>query len=128
MRELEQSLGLNPDTEPVWGYEEPDKQLFPEEAPTSEQRKLAADCLGQLFYLVEENKAPGLRRPALQPGELVAATEQYRTEAQEQWASSVPFPNFNIEHLLGAIKRQMAWVKEVREFEETQAYDGALQI
>jgi hypothetical protein len=77
MRELEQSLGLNPDTEPVWGYEEPDKQLFPEEAPTSEQRKLAADCLGQLFYLVEENKAPGLRRPALQPGELVAATEQY---------------------------------------------------
>ena len=96
VRELEQSLGLNPDAEPTWGYEEPDKQLFPEEAPTIEQRKLALDCLGQLFYLVEEHKTPGLRRPSLQPGELVATSERYRTEAQEQWASSVPLRGFHL--------------------------------
>src|SRR5690348_10944643 len=102
VRALEHSLGWNPDAEPTWGYEDPHPPLFPEEAPTLEQRKLAIDCLGQLFYVVEENKAPGMRRLALTPQELTGEIERYLRLAQAEWPDDAPFPSLTLSHLLGA--------------------------
>src|SRR3954451_19574355 len=90
VRSLEKSLGLNPDAEPTWGYEEPDQQLFPEEAPTIEQRKLALDCLGQLFYVVEERREPGVRRPGLSFQEMITEIEQYLALVQAEWNITAP--------------------------------------
>jgi hypothetical protein len=128
VRKLEQSLGFNPDAEPTWGYEEPDKQLFPEEAPTVEERKLALDCLGQLFYVVEERREPGMRRPGVSPQEMIAEIEQYLLQAQAEYKSAAPFPALTITHLLGATRRQIAWVKELKEFEETDDFNTALSV
>src|SRR5690348_12840255 len=125
VRALELDLGWNPDAEPTWGYEDPTTQLFPEEAPTVEQRKLAIDGLGQLFYVVEERREPGVRRPGLSPQEIITEIEQYLRQRQAEWKSAVPFPAITVSHVLGATRRQIAWVKELREFEETDGFNTA---
>ncbi|MFL5627376.1 MAG: hypothetical protein ACJ788_17510 [Ktedonobacteraceae bacterium] len=129
VRNIEHSLGLNPNAEPTWGYAEPEKRLFPEEAPTLPQRKIAEACLAELYYLVDDaDSAPGFRRPPLRPFELIEAVEQFRAMAQELWGGPGPFPEIALPYLLGATKRQIIWVKELKEFEETERYNGALAV
>ena len=122
-------LNINPDTRPTWGDQEPIDQLYQEEAPTIGGRILAHKCINELYCLVDMTEKPPEWRCDPIPTELVQETlDSHLAWAQEQWDQAEPFPSLTLTHLLGAAKRQIAWLKELRHFEETEHFDGTLGV
>lgn len=124
-REVEDALNSNPNAEPEWEYASPDEQIFPEEAPTKEQRQQASYCLSHLSTFV--SNAIKSERP-ITPQDVKEAYEAYQAEAKWRWGQNESFPDFNLTHVFGATKRMIAWFEELKAFEETDLYDKDLEI
>jgi hypothetical protein len=126
---IERWLGLSANIEPAWGYLETIDQLFPEEAPTVEGRVFANQCLTEIIALVDiSEKLPELRRDPVTVEQLQETVDDYLTWAKEQREGLEPFPTITLEHLLGAVKRQIALLRQLRDFEETEHFNGALGV
>lgn len=126
IHDVEKQLGLERGAPPSWGYES-EQRVFPEEAPTKEQRRFAGWCLRNLSYFVEGYEL-AVRRgkaPPLAPAHVEAFYYQEREELQYRWGDT--FSDFCLTHVLGSAKRQVAWLEELKAFEETPSYDRMLQ-
>lgn len=125
IRAVESHLGLEQNGQPVWGYEV-DQRIFPEEAPTREQRKFAGWCLRNLSCFVNGYELACKRGEVapLSPQHVQAFYYQEREELRYRWGNR--FHDFSLTHVLGSAKRHIAWLKELKVFEETSFYDRML--
>jgi hypothetical protein len=129
VRGIERELGFDPDAEPVWGYLPPKEKVFTEEADMLEARRLAHDCLFELR--IQMSSAVPDREPLnLTPEDIQRAYQEYKQELASLWLEdhAEPFPDFSLTNLLGAAKRQIAWLTEVKQFRETDEFDQPLEI
>lgn len=121
IRDVQQFLGLTPGTEPIWEFQLVDEQVFPEEAPTRQQRERATTCLNHLAFLLQQDET------CLNPQILTEVYERYRELIADIQANEHP-ANFTLTHLLGAARKHVAWFQEVKLFEETDFYDADIQV
>lgn len=125
-------LNINLEAQPTWGDSEPAEKLYPEEASTIGGRILVRECVSELYGLVDiSEKPPEWRREPIQIELVQEIVEGHLTWAKKQWAdreSPEPFPTITLSNLLGATKRQIAWLKELQAFEETGHFDGVIGV
>lgn len=132
---LAAELGLNLRKRPAWKEEYPETLLFGEEAPTPYGRYLAGACLEEIYNLSLRHTLPGASPGPHGPPSLLSPRDvrllyrQYHQLVEEAWEASdlpTPFPNFTVTHLLGATKRQIAHLEELKRFHESDIFDPAL--
>ncbi len=126
IHDLERELGLAPEAKPQWGYDL-DRAFFPEEAPTKDQRKFAGWCLRNLSFFLAGYELAARRGsvPPLTASHVQGFYLQEREERRYRWGAT--FADFTLAHVLGSAKRRIAWLEELKRFEETYLYDGMLQ-
>ena len=126
VRGIENFLGLEPDRKPDWGNHL-DRAIFPEEALTREQRKFAGWCLRNLSFFVAGYELAFQQGniPPLTPQHIRAFYSADRQEMQSRWGEH--FADFNLMHVLGSAKRHIAWLNDLKVYEETDIYDPMLQ-
>lgn len=118
---------------PTWGYGEPIDQIFPEEAPTIEQRTMLRSCVSGLATFVEGGEPRpniGVLGYEVTAADVIEGFENHREDARQTWQiqhPEEPFPDFTLTHLIGATKRQIAWFKDLSRFEEIGNYDRAFR-
>jgi hypothetical protein len=123
---IERSLGLDPESEPTWGYDL-SQAFFPEEAPTPRQRKFAGWCLRNLSFFVAGYEVAAKRGqiPSLTPSHVQAFCYQEKEELRNRWGEA--FADFTILQVLGSAKRHIAWLQELKSYEETPSHDQMLK-
>jgi hypothetical protein len=128
-------LGLDLKKKPPFEEQYPQEQLFPEEAPSADGRHITGLCLEYVYKSIVSNMPPELLLQA--PLTLTSRYMRYlhqelRRNAEQAWKASTnptePFPDFTLTHLLGATKRQMAHLTELKRFHESDVYDPALRV
>lgn len=123
-------LGLDAQKKPILFEESPEEQLFPEEAPTFDGRYIAGACLEEIYNLSLRHTPPG-RPLLLSPGDVRWLHREFRQIVEQAWETLAdldePFPNFTLTHLLGATKRQITHLAELKRFHETDTFDPALR-
>src|ERR1043165_2595432 len=112
IQRVSNELCLNPDAKPEWGYGPPVKPLFPEEAPSLFARRQAHHCLSRLHYFLEWRLAG--EKPKVNTYDLMYTYELVREEQVVDFD-----PDYDLSHVLGAAKRHITWLKELRQSEET---------
>jgi hypothetical protein len=123
---VERWLGLSPNVDPAW---EPIEQLFPDEAPTVEGRALARECVAELGTIVDiSEKLPEWRRDPVMVAQLQETVDDYLAWAKEHREDLDPFPTITLQHLLGATKHEIALLCQLRDFEETEHFNGTLGV
>lgn len=122
-RGIERELGIPINQEPDWNYAPTKEQLFVGEAPTYTQRELAANVLHNFYFF--QSRPPGEEPASVE--DLLETFNHVREAYQEDWNDPDPFPDITLEHVLGATRRQIAWLEEQRAFEECNSYDRSIQ-
>lgn len=126
IHDIEKQLGLEQGSIPTWGYNL-EKRVFAEEAPTKAQRRFASWCLRNLSFFIAGYDLARKRGEVapLTPQHVQAFYYQERAELKERWGSA--FADFTLTHVLGSAERQIAWLQELKTFEETAGYDSMLE-
>jgi hypothetical protein len=127
IRRVSKDLGLNPVAKPEWGYKPPVDRLFPEEADTVEARSAAIECAVELRMLLA-GTIPGANPQIMGPDDVSQVYEELRDRQETLWPKQEPFPDYTLTHVLGAAKRQIVWLTQVKEFRETDDHDGSLKL
>jgi|GEM_PF-3673557 len=123
---LSRDLGIDTQRRPNLFEEPPTERLFPEEAPTFDGRYIAGECLEQIYNIVLRHTPPGAPI-LLSKGDVRWLHENFREIVREAWDLPEPFPDFTLTHLLGAAKRQIAHLSELKHFHESEVFDPALR-
>lgn len=126
---IARELGLDPRKKPVLDEKYPQERLFPEEAPTPNGRYIAGACLEQIYNLTLKYTPPGAL-PFLSPRDVRWLYSHFRQIITEAWGVSnlpEPVPDFSLTHLLGAARRQVSLLAELKRFHESDAFDPALR-
>jgi hypothetical protein len=118
-------LGLNLKKRPRLFEGPPIKRLFPEEAPTFDGRYIAGACLEEIYNIVVRRTPPGAPIP-LSKGDISWLHREFKEITQEAWDLPEPYPDFNLTHLLGAAKREIAHLSELKRFHESDVFDPTL--
>jgi hypothetical protein len=129
LRGIAEELGLDPRRVPKLWEKYPETRLFPEEAPTADGRYLAGACLEEIYNLSLRHTPPGAPL-LLAPGDVRWIHRQFEQIVEDAWQASdlpAPFPGFTLTHLLGATKRQLAHLSELKHFHETDTFDPTLR-
>lgn len=130
---ISRELGLNPQKKPSLWEDYPVERLFPEEAPTADGRYLSGICLEEIYDLGFRHTLPGKppgSQSLLSPRDVRLVYRQYHRLVEDAWQASDmpdPFPDFTLTHLLGATKRQIAHLEELKRFHETDTFGPALR-
>lgn len=131
IRDIAKELGLDVRKKPTLFEGLPEEQLFPEEALTFDGRYIAGACVEQIYNIVLRHTPPGAPMlPLLSKADVRFLYREYRQSVEEAWATMIPsepFPLFTLTHLLGATKRQVAHLWELKHFHESDVFDPALQ-
>lgn len=124
--DIEQHMGLAHGTVPTWGYDL-NQRIFSEEAPTRGQRRFAGWCLRNLSFFVSGYDLAVRQGQALplSPSHVQAFFYLEREEMRYRWGDQ--FHPFELGHVLGAAKRNIRWLEELKRFEETPCYDRMLE-
>lgn len=118
---ISQELGLNPNAKPEWGYGPPVEPVFPEEALSLFARRQAHHCLARLHYFLEWRLQGD--KPKVNTQDLLYTYELVREEQVVDFD-----PDYDLSHVLGAAKRHLAWLNELRQYEETPIYDQRIKV
>jgi hypothetical protein len=119
-------LGIDAKKKPSLFEGLPEEQLFPEEAPTFVGRYIAGACLEQIYNIILRHTPPGAP-VLLSKGDLRWFYENFRENVREAWNLPEPVPDFTLTHLLGATKRQITQLSELKHYHESAAFDLALR-
>jgi hypothetical protein len=131
---IAKELGLDAKKKPSLFEGLPEERLFPEEAPTLDGRFIAGRCLEAIYDLVLRHTPSGssLDVPILlSKGDVRWFHQEFGQAVRLTWQSAIPSeppPDFTLTHLLGATKRQIGHLLELKRFHETEAFDPALSI
>lgn len=129
LRGIAAELGLNPQRKPKLWETYPETRFFPEEAPTADGRYLAGACLEEIYNLSLRHTRPGASL-LLTPRDVRWVHRQFERIVEDAWAASdlpEPFPGFTLTHILGATRRQLAHLSELKHFHESDTFDPALR-
>ena len=127
LKAIVEELGLDPDRKPTLFEEKyPQKKLFEEEAPTPDSRYLAGACLDEIYNIVLRHTPPGAPI-LLSRGDVRWLYREFKQIVEGAWDLPEPFPDFNMTHLLGAAKRQLAHLSELKRFHESDLFDPAIR-
>lgn len=127
IKAVAKELGLNPHKKPRLLEEKyPEEQMFPDEAPTGDGRYIAGACLEEIYNIVLRHTPPGAPL-LLSRGDVRWIHREYRAITEKAWDLPEPFPDFTLTHLLGATKRQMAHLSELKYYHESDVFDPALR-
>lgn len=97
--------------------------LFPEEAPTSEQRDAASEIVGLISWFIDPPE--GYERIPLARKNLEDSFKFMSRRRQEIGAGSQPITWV---HVLGAAKRQRYLLQELRRLHGTEVSDFAMEV
>jgi hypothetical protein len=121
---LAKEFGIEPRSEPQWGYSPPVEQMFHDEADTLFTRRQAIHCLGRLYYYLDGHLgAQSDNQAHITPHDLISTYESIRQEQRLDFE-----PDYELPHVLGAAKRHIRWLKERRVYDETLDHDHELAI
>jgi hypothetical protein len=123
---IAKELSLDPQKKPALFEGLPEEQLFPEEAPTFDGRYIAGACLEQIYSLVLKYTPPNAPI-LLSRGDVRWLHREFLKGVKEAWDLPEPVPDFTLTHLLGATKRQIAHLSELKRFHESEVFDPALR-
>src|SRR5205823_13028345 len=123
---IAKQLGLDPHKKPSLFEKYPQSQLFPEEAPTADGRYIAGTLLDQIYNIVLRHTPPGAPI-LLSKGDVRWLHREFKQLVEGAWDLPEPCPDFTLTHLLGATKRQIAHITELKRFHESQVFDPALR-
>lgn len=130
IRDLARELGLDAKKKPALFEGLPEEQLFPEEAPTFDGRYVAGSLLEQIYNIVVRHTPPGASL-LLSASDIRWLYREYHQIVEQAWEESPnlaePLPNFTLIHLLGAAKREIAHLSELKRFHESDVFDPALR-
>jgi hypothetical protein len=126
IRGIARELGLDTGKKPTLIERLPEEQLFPEEAPTTDGRYIADACLEQIYNIVLRHTPPGAPI-LLSKGDVRWLHGEFKQIVEGSWDLPEPCPDFTLTHLLGAAKRQIAHLSELKRFHESEVYDPALR-
>src|ERR1041385_1325082 len=128
IQDLVRELGLDAKKKPVLFQGPPEEQLFPEEAPTFDGRYVAGDLLEQIYNIVVRHTPPGAPI-LLSKGDVRWLHREFHQIVEQAWEESPdlaePCPDFTLTHLLGAAKREIAHLSELKRYHETDTFDPA---
>lgn len=128
IQSIAKQLGVDAKKKPTLFEGLPEERLFPEEAPTFDGRYIAGACLEEIYNISLRHTPPGAPI-LLSRGDVRWLYRNYRQTAEEAWQHTIPlepFPDFTLTHLLGATKRQIAHLSELKRFHESYVFDPAL--
>ncbi len=126
IRRIAAELGLDQNKKPKLFEGPPEQRFFPEEAPTFDGRYIAGACLEEIYNIVLRHTPPGAPI-LLSKGDVRWLYAEFKKITQEAWDLSEPYPNFTLTHLLGAAKREIAHLSELKSFHESDVFDPALR-
>lgn len=126
VRGLAKQIGIDLHRRPTLFAELPEEQLFPEEAPTLDGRYIAGACLEEIYNIVLRHTPPGAPI-LLSKGDIRWLHAEFKKITQEAWDLPEPYPDFTLTHLLGAAKREIAHISELKHFHESDVFDPALR-
>jgi hypothetical protein len=126
IRGITAELGLDRKKKPKLFEGPPVERLFPEEAPTFDGRYVAGACLEEIYNIVLRHTPPGAPI-LLSRGDIRWLHREFKKITQDAWDLPEPYPDFTLTHLLGAAKREISHLSELKRFHESDTFDPALR-
>lgn len=125
IEQIERQMGLAHGSMPTWGYDL-NQKIFSEEAPTREQRRFAGWFVRNFSYFVMGYNQAGRINPLppLSTSHVQAFYYRDCEEMRSRWGET--FRDFTLSQAVGSAHRTIAWVEELKEYEESSLYDHML--